>query len=377
MRGMAGKTLWLWALTALLVASCGTDIQSGIDNANDLLYRQEYIKAERLYRKLLKRLETDNELTEPEEEQRLLVLDRLGKINALYRHDYNQAIADYGRLVRLYPNTDQALAARAAVADIYRHKLANLEVAINEYQKLVVEFPDRTETRWAQLQITQGYFQLKSYDQARTEAKALINRWPESSEAYQARFLIANSYYVQGRYAEAIATYEHLAAEEPEPQLAALVFFELGNCFQELGQGDRALAYFYACLSEHPNPLLVQNKIRRIRRRLHSSKPVGTIYNYDGTLRRAPPRITPINLGTTTAPAATPTPAPSPATAPKSSPAAAVAAEPATPPPATEPAPATAPTPAPEPAPATAPAPAPATAPATAPAPADPASAAP
>ena len=61
------------ALVALLLGSCGTDIQSGIDNANDLLYRQEYIKAERLYRKLLKRLDSGGPLTEVEEGQRLLV----------------------------------------------------------------------------------------------------------------------------------------------------------------------------------------------------------------------------------------------------------------------------------------------------------------
>lgn len=276
---ISGICLCLALALALVAGACGTDIQSGIESANDLLYRQEYVEAERLFRKLLKRIETFGDLSEGEEQQRLLILDRLGKTNALYLHDYSQAIADYGLLVRLHPKTDPALAARAGVADIYQHKLGNLEAAIDEYQKLVTEFPNRTETRWAQLQIIQGYLQLKNYDQARTEAEALINRWPDSKEAAQARFQTANSYYVQERYAEAIATYERLLEGKPDPSLAALVLFELGNCFQELGESERALAYFYACLPDHPNPLLVQRKIKRVRRRLGRSKPSANIYN--------------------------------------------------------------------------------------------------
>ncbi|MEZ4271783.1 MAG: tetratricopeptide repeat protein [Myxococcota bacterium] len=266
------------SMTLLGPSACSSDIQSGIQSANDLLYRKQYVESERLYRKLLKRLETRGELTEAQEQHRLLILDRLGKLNALYLHDYNQAITDYGVLVRRYPKTDQALAARATVADIYQHKLGDFSMAIDQFQKLTAEFPDRAETRWAQLQVTQAYFQLKNYDQARTEAEALINRWPNSPEAAQARFKIANSYYVQSRYTEAIATYERLLEGEPDPSLASLVIFELGNCFQELGESERALAYYYACLPDHANPQLVQNKIRRVRARLKHTRPAMSIH---------------------------------------------------------------------------------------------------
>jgi TolA-binding protein len=267
----------LSAAVVCVAMACGTGIQGGMDSADDLLYKKQYVEAERLYRKLLKRLESGS-LSESDEATRLQILDRLGKINALYLHDYAQAIADYGQLVRHYPKSDQAFAARAMVADINQHKLNDSNAAIDELQKLVTEFPTRSETRWAQLQIVQAYFQLKNYEQARREAEALINAWPSSNEAAQARFQIANSYYVQGRYAEAIATYERLLDGNPDPSLASLVLFELGNCFQEVDEPERALAYYYACLTDHSNPQLVQRKIRRVRTRLHRSKPVPDIY---------------------------------------------------------------------------------------------------
>ena len=58
-----------------------------------------------------------------------------------------------------------------------------------------------------------------------------------------------------------------------EPALTALVLFELGNCFQETGEMSRALAYYYACLLDHPDPMLVQRKIKRVRKRIDNTKP--------------------------------------------------------------------------------------------------------
>jgi len=151
--------------------------------------------------------------------------------------------------------------------------IADLQAAVDAYQKLVADFPERQETRRAQLEIANAYFQLKNYEQARTESEAVINRWPQSPEALQARFQIANSYYVQTRYAEAIAVYERLIEDKPDRALAALVLFELGNCFQELEQPERALAYYYACLVDHPDPMLVQRRIKRVRERTQRARP--------------------------------------------------------------------------------------------------------
>ncbi len=271
-RHAAGVVLLLVALTG-----CRTDIQSGIDEANDLLYREQYVAADQLYRRLLKRLEAAGELDDEGEGQRLLILDRLGKVNSIYLHDANAAIGYYQLLVRLYPKSEQAIAARSTIADIYHHRLGDLQAAIDTYQKLISDFPTHAEARRGQLQMANAYFQLRNYEQARAEAEQLVNRWPKSDEAVQARFQIANSYYVQARIPQAVATYERLLEDQPPPSLAALVLFELGNCFQELDQPERALAYYYACLNDHPDPLTVQRRIQKIRARLSNIRPLPQI----------------------------------------------------------------------------------------------------
>jgi tetratricopeptide (TPR) repeat protein len=281
-------TVWLRVLLlgCLALSACKSDVQSGIQSANDLLYRKQYVEAERLYRKLLKRLESSKDLTEGEDAQRLLVLDRLGKINALYLRDYSQAIADFEALNRKYPKTEPSLAALATVADLYHYRLGKLQQAIETYQRLVMDFPGRAEAPHAQLEVVAAYFKLKDYEQARAEAEWVLKRWPGSPEAAQAEFLIADSHYLQKRYTDAIATYERLLDGKPDANLTALVLFEVGNCYQELNDGDRALNYYYAALSQHPNPALVQRKIQRVRTRLYHLTPSESILNAAHPSRR-------------------------------------------------------------------------------------------
>jgi tetratricopeptide (TPR) repeat protein len=271
------KRLFGILLAVVSTAACQTGVASGIESANDLMYRKQYVEAERLYRKLLKRLDEAGDLDDDEHAQRILVLEHLGQVNSLYLHNYKQAVADLQLIVQLYPKTEHAFAALATTADIYHHKLGDIEAAIQAYQRLVGEFPNQPETRHEQLNIIAAYFQQKNYDQARVEAEALIARWPDSADAAQARFQLANAYYLQGRYQEAINAYQQISQNKTDASLSALVLFELGNCYQELGEPERALSYYYAALSDHPNPTLVQRKIRRVRMRLHQTKPAAEI----------------------------------------------------------------------------------------------------
>ena len=147
-------------LVLSLAFACSTDIQPGLESANDLLYQHKYIEAERLYRKLLKQLESGGDLVRSQNDQRRLVLERLGRINSVYLRDYAKAIEDYRALVKDYAKSDEAFAARATVADIYHHKLGKPQSALDEFQKLVTQFPDKPRSCWAQLQVITIYLQL-------------------------------------------------------------------------------------------------------------------------------------------------------------------------------------------------------------------------
>lgn len=269
--------LMLFILTVKSI-SCTPDPLSGLENANDLLYNKNYLQAEQMYRKFLKRLQNKTELKEYEETQQLMILERLGRINVLYLRDYKQAVNDYSLLLNHYPKTEEARSAHIHMADVYRYKLGEPEEGINQLQLLISKFPSHTDARRAQLEVIRIYLELKNFDQARMESALLQKNWPESAESKQAQLLTANSYYIQNRFTEAIASYEALLKDKPGVDLTALVHFELASCYQELGEYEKALNYYYSCLPQHSNPKLVQEKIERVRKRLRASQGRSSIY---------------------------------------------------------------------------------------------------
>lgn len=263
----------LWA-SVILTGACGNDISDGIQQANDLMYRQQYVASERLFRQLYQQLQQSKNRSEQQDAMRVQILQRLGQINALYLHDYRRAIADYTILTKQFPRSDEAMAAYENIADIYHHKLGQPEAALHAYERLIDLFPKQPHAQHVYVDLIDAYWQLHNYEQVRKTAQAVVERWPDSEEAMQARFHQANAYYVEKRYSDAIALYELLLQEQTNAAAAAQVRFELGNCYQELGELQRALDTYYNCLADHPNPMLVQRKIKRVRHRLQRLAPV-------------------------------------------------------------------------------------------------------
>ena len=262
------------ALLCLLTASaCRSDVANGIDAANQQFFEQRYARAEGLYRRTLKRLdERDGGKAKPSPEL-LTVLDRLGRINALYLHNYEQAISDYGRLVSDYPESEEGFEAQVTIADIFENRMGNLPQAATEYQRLVRKFPNHKDTPKYQLQLAELYFRMKNHEQAELASQELVTRWPTSPFVPKARFNIANVAYVMGRVQDALQGYEKVLKDFPTDPVAPLVQFEMASCHQELGDAGRALDLLFEALKTHPHPQVVQRKITRIRRRQNITPP--------------------------------------------------------------------------------------------------------
>lgn len=274
----------------LLLAGCQASVTASLETASDLMYEQRYADAERLYRKVLKRLSDTEELDADERAQRLRALDRLGQLNAFYLANFRQAAADYDLIIRFYPQSDAAVAAYTALADLHAYKLGEPEGAIDALQAMVTAFPERPEARRARLRLAATYSQQRNFEQARAEAQQLVAKWPGTSEAHQAEFLVAQAFHMQGRFREAIAAYVALLREPLGAEFSSLVNFEIGNAHQELGESRQALEYFYECLAAHPNPQVVQHKIARVRRRLEISRPTEMFGVLEAPAPAKPPR---------------------------------------------------------------------------------------
>ena len=272
---LCGIILCLSALT------CRGEIDSGLTRVNALLYQHDYVEAEILLKKLYTQIDqAGSDLNEKEKKQRLIILDRLGKVYALYLRNYKKAIEHYNLLIKDYPETDEAFAARSVLADLYHHKLDNINAAISQYRKTLEFFPRHPEAPEIQLKLVRLYMESKDFSQTRSEVQSLLAQWPNTKHALHAEFQIGMTYYLESRYSEAITTFETLLKKtKNDPDLSALISFELGNSYESIDEPDKAIEQFYACLAKHPNPLLVQRRIRRARKRIRQVKPSARIYS--------------------------------------------------------------------------------------------------
>ena len=299
-------------LMCLSTIHCQSEIDSGLTKVNALLYQQDYVEAEILLNKLRTQIErTGPDLSETQNIRRLKVLDRLGKVYALYLRNYKKAIEHYNLIVQDYPQTNEAFAARNVLADLYHHKLDNIDNAISQYRKLLEIFPKKPEAPEIQMQLVRLYIESKDFEQARSDVQTFLTQWPKSKYALHAEFQIGMTYYLESRYSEAITSFETLLKKSKnDPDLSALISFELGNSYESLDEPEKALEQFYACLAKHPNPLLVQRRIRRARKRIRQVKPSARIYsqyaspapvNTTSTTPQTPPEATPPVQTTNTA----------------------------------------------------------------------------
>ncbi|MBJ81227.1 MAG: hypothetical protein CMH60_07925 [Myxococcales bacterium] len=265
----------------LVLSQCQGEIASGIARVNTLLYQQDYIEAEILLTKLKAQIERAGpKRSASEEEQRLIILDRLGKVYAIYLRNYKKAIDHYELLIRDYPTTNEAFRARKVLADLYHYKLDNIEAAISQYRKILEDFPKKSEAPEMQLGLVRLYIENKDFAQARSDVQTFLNMWPNHKLGLHAEFQIGMTYYLENRYSEAITSFEELLAKATkDPDLSALISFELGNSYEAIDQPQKALEQFYACLAKHPNPLLVQRRIRRTRKRIRQVRPATQIYS--------------------------------------------------------------------------------------------------
>lgn len=269
-------------MLACFLVACGGEVASHLNQGDELLFAQKFARAEAAYRKALKRL--DDEATgRAKSKDARRALERLGRINTLYLHNYPQAIEDLQRIVADFPGTAEAYTAQTLLGEIRYYRQNDLSAAVVEYTKLVNDWAAEPQVAGAQAVLAEILFKLKNYEQATKEAQALIDKWPDAREVPKARFTIANIQYTEGQFKEALANYEKLVADFPDSDIVPLAKFEMANCKQELGANQEAMALLKDTLQQHPNPRLVQRKMVRIQRRVDQTAPAKIITDTKGT----------------------------------------------------------------------------------------------
>ncbi|MEX0680601.1 MAG: tetratricopeptide repeat protein, partial [Balneolales bacterium] len=124
--------------------------------------------------------------------------------------------------------------------------------AVQNFRRLIRNFPDSRLRVQAQYNIGYIYFQTGNYDQAIEEFHMLINRFPGSSWAARAQYQIGDAYYNAGNYEKAIEAYRTIL--DVYPRSDYLVDAVNGIQYAQVAgdMEDTSLDILESFLNQHP-----------------------------------------------------------------------------------------------------------------------------
>ena len=270
--------------SALLAAGCSSP-DAKLEAANALRHQGRAAEALAAYREILGGL-GDGTIPRWETGVRLKALRYAADVSYLDLGDYDGAIGYYRRIVSLYPGTEDAWKARAAIGDIYAQRLGDRQAAIAQYA--AVAGGDAKEAPRFQLLVARQYLELRNYEQARTEARLLRERWPQCAEADEAQLLTAQAWALEDRQRGGAGRLPGRGRPSPRPEIAALALEGAARIHARQGRLDRAIELYTQAMNGHPNPDALRTSIddgpgaargredrhpRRPRRRVRSRRP--------------------------------------------------------------------------------------------------------
>lgn len=226
---------------------------------------------------------------------------------AAEKRQWENARQHYKRIVEGFPQSQFGPAARLAVGDSYFNEggTGNYILAVSAYREFLTFFPSHPRSDYAQFQVAESFYKQKNgpdRDQTATEDaleeyKKLLDQYPNSTKAEEARTRIketrqslARAEYLAGYFYQrtrqacraAITRYEGILNDYPDYDGLDDVLYRMSECLCQAGRGVEA------------QPLLA-----RLQSEFPTSEHIEDVKTFECDIPVAPP-----------VPTATPTPAP-------------------------------------------------------------------
>ncbi len=231
------KKILLLLFISIVIVSCSgkKEIQHDVYDPKAYLLKAEQLIEDEEYeeaRKLL--LEVKNR----DYSQKYAPIAQLKIAESLARNDqFDEAIEEYRRFLRLYPDHTQAPYAQYQIALIYYKQIEGPDKgaggarrALKEFQKLLRDYPRNPYREAAELRIK--------------KCKNLIAEY---------ELMVAKYYYDKGSYYAAIGRLSDLLREFPDYKRAPEVLYMTALAYKKLNKSDDAERYLQDIISRYPD----------------------------------------------------------------------------------------------------------------------------
>ncbi len=260
-----------FACALALVPACGPKKEDiSLDAARQAWERAEYPHSAELYAKVLARLPVNH----PDHRTARFELARTYELNlrnmAAAAREYAKLLDELGEGDR----SDLARDARRHLAETYG-RLKQPREAINEYETLLLLFPELDDRRVIRAEIARLYREQGDFNQAVTEYRKVVENVPFDAAAEDAWQRIANiSNFIQRKYDVAIDAYRILSEKSGNAAVRRTALLQIAECQVQLLRYEEAVETLRGITGlNETEQTEVRNRIRTIRKLRQTSAP--------------------------------------------------------------------------------------------------------
>jgi tetratricopeptide (TPR) repeat protein len=218
-------------LLALVVAGCNSDSRQLLDQAEARWREGNYADAIRLNTLLYDR--------DPDGRYAAVALLNLGNIYYLNLRELNNAIQTYQKLVQELPDRPETLKAREKLAQIYGNEIGDLTQAVLEYENILASegVEDRSEIRF---QLANTLFKLNDFDRALRELRIVQQSQRTGHLSDLVQLKIGSIYQIRKRYEDALEPFLDVT-RSPCPECRNRANLLLMETYEAMYDFDKAI----------------------------------------------------------------------------------------------------------------------------------------
>jgi len=197
-------------------------------------------------------------------------LFRAGEVQNLFLKRFHDALLAFHNLERDYPDSPYVAEALIQEAEIYKSRLRDYGRAAALYQKLLdlgMEPADRF-----QYELSDCYFRLNNFEQARIEFENLLKNWPESPLLTEVEYRIGMTYALDGKLKEAEKAFRAILKEKPDDPFAVETRFSLASVLEDQERLRESLKVLQDLEGIYPAPEALKRKIEKVEDRIKKKK---------------------------------------------------------------------------------------------------------
>jgi tetratricopeptide (TPR) repeat protein len=181
---------------------------------------------------------------------------------------YATAVDFYRHIIFRSQDPDERKSAEYFIAQIQFENLHDYNQAVMEYEKLLKLASTPNEIFRYRLNVAKSYLQMNNLDQALVEIDILLSTKGTSKEGiYEAQILKANTLIASKHLEEAASLLESVFKEDADKTHKASAGLSLAVCYEQLKNFNGAIQVLEDLRPLYPNPEFLKDRIERLKGR--------------------------------------------------------------------------------------------------------------